>query len=235
MSEDDIRSSFGAMPEAIEQLRRGPRAMTPEHKAKMAEGRIAAAARRTAAAEQQVAATSRGRPASRPAPAPMPREARPAGNPEVEDFERLLKSIETGDLTVSRDVRGQTATTFDVPEQGKRPGWDYCWWPFKIVGEEIDASVIVEYARGGWIEVHPSHFPSLVPRGWRRPCIERQGARLYMRPMRLSDEARAETERHAYEQKANRLAAAEAGDTGREFARRDPRAGGISAKVEPLM
>ncbi len=205
------------------------RKMSPEHLQKMAEGR----ARAMEARAQQ----TRGRPAARTATAPLPREALPRGqgDPTLEDLERMVESVERGTSRPSREQRGQTETTFDFPEQGKRPGWDYCWWPFKITGQEVDASQMVEYAQGGWIPVPVSHFPSLVPAGWNKPVIERRGCRAFMRPMRLSEEARAETRKHAYEQKANRLAAAQTGDSGREYAPRDPRVTGIDAKIQPLI
>lgn len=191
--------------------------------------------RRANLALAREARKTRGRPASRPETAPMPREANPSGDPTVEDLERMIEAVDRGDTHLTRESNSGVATTFDVPEQGKRPGWDYTWWPFKITGEEVDASTIVEYTRGGWIPVPATHFPSLVPRGWRKPVIERQGMRLFMRPQRLSDEAKTETYRQAFEQKANRLAAAQAGDAGREFAPRDSRAGGISTEIKPLM
>jgi len=200
------------------------RGLSEEHKAKLAEGRQRAKEART-----------RGRPASRPEGAPMPREAAPGGDPTLEDLERMIASVERGDQRLTREPQGQVATTFDVPEQGKRPGWDYTWWPYKIVGQEVDAAELVEYAKGGWLPVPSSHFPSLVPQGWGKPVIERHGQRLFMRPMRLSEEARIESLQHAFEQKANRLAAAEVGDAGREFARRDGRAGGIAVDIKPLM
>jgi hypothetical protein len=58
--------------------------------------------------------------------------------------------------------------------------------------------------------------------------------RLYMRPMRLTMEARAEQDRFANEQKRARLAAAQAGDSGRDYA---PRAQleGIQIRTEPLL
>lgn len=158
-----------------------------------------------------------------------------SGEPTVGDLERMIESIERGESRSVRTERSGASTTFDFPEHLKRPGWDYQWWPFKVLSEEVDASVMVEYAMGGWIPVPASHFPPLVPAGWKKPVIERQGCRAYMRPMRLTKEAQLEAQKHAIERRDSRLESAAVGDAGREFAPRDPRAGGISAEIKPLM
>jgi hypothetical protein len=159
----------------------------------------------------------------------------PSTDPSVRDLERVIEDLERGSTRVSRETRGTTANTFDFPESGKRPGWDYCWWPFKIVGEEVDASTMVEIRQGGWVEVPRSHFPTLLPPGWKKPCIERQGMRAYMRPMRLSLEAKNEAYQQAWEQRESRMRQQQTGDIGREFAQRDPRAGGVDVKIQPLV
>ncbi len=54
-----------------------------------------------------------------------------------------------------------------------------------------------------------------------------------MRPMRLTEEAIAETQAQAYERKQSALARAASGDQGREFAPR--RNEGLSVSVRPLL
>lgn len=199
------------------------RTMSPEHKAKLAAGREAARER------------SRGRPAVRVEAAPLPAE-RPAptsARPDVDDFEAFIDSLGDGS-TLTRETRGGTETMFDVPMRGRREGWDYQYWPTHVIGQEVDPSYSVEIAQGSWFPVPASHFPQLCPIGWDRKTIDRGGQRLYMRPLRLTEEAKAEQTQRAFEQKANRLAAAQAGDSGSNFARRASLEG-INADIRPLM
>ena len=205
--------------------------MSEEHKAKMAAGRERA---RQEGRMGRRYPPSDSAPTPSPAPAPQP-TSNSSGEPSLDDLERAVEALESGAVRVTRQPRGTTDTTFDVPEAGKRPGWDYCWWPFKVIGEEVDPSAMVEIAQGGWVPVPVSHFRALVPVGWKRPTIERQGQRLYMRPMRLSEEAKEETYKQAFEQKEAQVRQQLTGDSGREIAPRDPRAGGLRAKMEPLL
>lgn len=207
------------------------RTMSPEHKAKMAEGRARAK-------------MSRGRPATRHEHAPMPAEraapesARSMINP-ADDLEGFIDSLGDGSMLTRESRRGGQDTTFDVPKQGRRPGWDYQWWPTHVIGQEVDPSAFVRIQNGGWVPVPASHFPQLCPVGWARRTIDREGQRLFMRPERLTQEALAEQNQQAYEQKANRLAAAQTGDVGREFARRvnpdGSPASSIVSDIRPLM
>src|SRR6185312_12363057 len=142
------------------------RTLSPEHKEKLRAGREAA--------------KSRSRPASRPDPAPLPRE-RDFGHLSLEEQIDALGSGEH----LTRERRG-VGSDFDVPMQGRREGWDYQWWTTHVVGQEVDPSYSVEIQRGSWFPVPASHFPQMCPPGWSRPTIDRQGQRLFMRPMRLS-------------------------------------------------
>lgn len=198
--------------------------MTPEHKQKLALGRAAARTRRAAQAER-----SRGRPASFDEERPLPpeRKADAFRSPELEALEAAIDNY--GEPTRESRISG---TEFDIPMRGRRDGWDYQWWPTHIVGQEVDPSAQTEIARGGWRPVPASHFPTLCPPGWQRATIDRQGQRMFMRPIRLTQEAKAEQEKMAYEQKANRLAAAQAGDGGREFARRVNADGSPAAQID---
>ena len=197
------------------------RTISEEQKARMAAGRERAKAER-----------SRGRPAVRHETAPLPK-TRPASYDADQSLEEMIDSLGSGEH-LTRERRGLGGNDFDVPLQGRREGWDYQWWATHIVGQEVDPSYAVEVQRGSWFPVPASHFPQLCPPGWSRPTIDRQGLRLFMRPMRLTLEAKAESRRFADEQKQARLAAAQAGDSGREFASR-VQLEGIQVKTEPLI
>lgn len=201
--------------------------ISPELKRRMAEGRANAAAARKAAKER-AAEPTRGRPASFEGERPMPKEIPAEMTPE----ERAIQDIiESGGAGLTRQSV-QAGADFDIPLRGRVEGWDYQYWPVKIVGQEVDPSVLVEYRRGGWIPVPASHFPQLRAPGSQSTTIDRHGQRMYMRPMRLTEEAKAEAHKLAYEQKAHRLAAAQAGDAGREFARRVNADGSPAARID---
>ena len=191
--------------------------MSDEHKAKMAAGRAAA--------------KTRGRPNMREAAASLPRPAEVGGEPSIDELERRIAAVgDGGELT--RQARGVTDASFDFPMKGRVPGWDYEWKTVRVNGQEVDPSDLTEIDAGGWIPVPASHFRSLVPPGWSRAYIERRGQRAYMRPMRLTLEAREEQKRHAMTQKSDRLMTAQAGDAGREFARRVNPDGTPAAQID---
>lgn len=194
------------------------RTLSPEHKAKLAAGRDAA--------------RTRGRPAVKTETGPMPvaRTAEITSDQMLETPEQDYAALAN---TLTRQSRLNGDNSFDIPQQGRISGWDYQYWPTHVMGQEIDPSETVNYQLGGWIPVPAKHFPQLCPPGWARPTIDRQGQRMYMRPMRLSQEARAEQTRLAHEQKFSKLAQAQAGDSGRDFA---PRANeGIKTELRPLL
>jgi hypothetical protein len=192
------------------------RTLSDEHKAKMAEGR-----RR-----------SRGRPANRTHPVPMP-AARSAETqtdqgiePENIDYEALAG-------TLTRQTNANANNMFDIPMKGRIPGWDYCYWPYKINGEDVDAGELNNYSAGGWMPVEARHFPQLCPPGWNKRTIERGGQRMYMRPMRLTEEALAEQDAQAFERRQAALARAAAGESGSQYAPR--RNDGLNVQIKPLL
>lgn len=212
--------------------------ISPELKRRMAEGRERARQKRKAERERLAAeGPTRGRPAAlnvseRSMPAEIPAEMSPE--------ERAIQDIIDGGGTELSRQSVQPGADFDIPLRGRTEGWDYQYWPIKVMGQEVDPSVLVEYRRGGWLPVPASHFPQLAAPGSQSRTIDRHGQRMYMRPHRLTVEAQAEATKLAFEQKDNRLAAAAAGDSGREFARRvfnqnDDRLSGISTDIKPLI
>jgi hypothetical protein len=192
---------------AAEPAKRG---MSDEHKAKMAAGRAAA--------------RSRGRPAARAETAPLPRAA-PDGMTEdqriLAELERHIAAVDAGEVQVNRDaVGGLLSNSFDIPLQGRRPGWDYEYKTIKINGEEVDPSDLIEYRNGGWIPVPRTDMPGQVPADWKGPYIDRRGMRMMMRPMRLTEQAKAEALAHAFQVRQEKLEGAMAGDGGRDQAPR---------------
>jgi hypothetical protein len=199
--------------------------LSAEHKRKMAIGRERA---RLARQEKAARTQTRGRPASVEGERPMPREIPADMTPE----ERAIQDIiDSGGTELTRQSM-QAGADFDIPLRGRTPGWAYCYWPVKVMGQEVDPSTMVEYRRGGWIPVPASHFPQLRAPGSPATTIDRHGQRMFMRPTRLNDEAQAEMHKLAYEQKSSRLAAAQAGDGGREFARRVNADGSPAARID---
>lgn len=201
-----------------------PRRLSPEHLLAMKAGRERAKAR---AAER-----SRGRPAMRvEAPVVLPKE-RPAMAQGDMSLEDLIDSLGTGEH-LTRETRGNTGNEFEVPLQGRRDGWDYQWFATHVMGQQVDPSYEVQIQRGSWFQVPASHFPQMCPANWQRKTIDRSGMRLYMRPERLSAQARAEARQHAFEQKRDKLAQAQAGDGGRDFAPR-VQLDGITTNIGPV-
>lgn len=115
--------------------------------------------------------------------------------------------------------RSQSA--FDFPDRLKKKGWDYQWWPIRVMGEPMDPSSLVEIREGGWRPVSAKDMRELVPPGWDKPHVERGGQVLYMRPMHLTMEARAEDLKIAEDQRYDKLKGALAGP--QELAKIAPR------------
>ena len=115
----------------------------------------------------------------------------------------------------------RNANPYDIPQRLKKPGWDYQWWAIRVMGEPVDASELVEAREGGWRPVPAESMKELVPPDWNKPHIERGGQVLYMRPMYLTEEARAEDLKLAEDQRYDKLKGALAGPA--ELAKIAPR------------
>ena len=147
-------------------------------------------------------------------------------------LEAIIDALGTGEH-LTRETRGNSGNEFEVPYQGRREGWDYQWFATHIMGQPVDASYEVAIQRGSWFPVPAAHFPQMCPANWSRQTIDHSGQRLYMRPERLSAEARAEAQRQAFQQKRDKLAQAQAGDGGRDFAPR-VQLDGITTNIGPI-
>lgn len=116
---------------------------------------------------------------------------------------------EDGNQLRRKVSRNQNA--YEFPDRLKKKGWDYQWWPIRVMGEPMDPSSLVEVREGGWRPVPAKDMPDLVPPGWDKPHVERGGQVLYMRPMHLTQEARAEDLKIAEDQRYDKLKGALAG------------------------
>jgi hypothetical protein len=113
----------------------------------------------------------------------------------------------------SRVNRG--SDDFDVPEDCKKPGWDYEWKSLTVMGQPVDGADMAKIYGQGWRPVAASEMPDLVPPGWDKKTIERYGQILMTRPMHLTQAARREDRQIADEQLADKLRGAVASAGGK--------------------
>lgn len=154
---------------------------------------------------------------------PQPSRGR-AADPEitVDDIEFL---DDDGKPLTRRSRYDGAQNPYDVPMHLRKPGWDYEYKGDRVMNQPVSTSEIVAVREAGWRPVPAKdEMLALCPPGWDKPYIERDGMTLHMRPMHLTQEARAEDEAHANAIKSNRL---EASAIGAQISR-DPR---MPAKV----
>lgn len=109
--------------------------------------------------------------------------------------------------------RSRTASgdnNFDVPNEFKKPGWDYEWKTIRVVGADVDGYELASYHEQGWRPVKGAEMPKMLAPGDRASTIDRLGQRLMTRPQHLTDQARAEDYQIAETQKLDKLKAASA-------------------------
>lgn len=120
------------------------------------------------------------------------------------------------EASLTRRTRGASSDNrLELPENRMRAGWDYEYKTTKVMGAEVDSSEVAVYYEQGWRPVPAKEMPELCPPGYQGKYIERMGQLLYMRPMRLSVEARQESYELAEQQKFDKLMAASAVPTTR--------------------
>ena len=107
-----------------------------------------------------------------------------------------------------RSRLGSTQDESDFPEKYRDPEMSYQWWAVKILNQEVDNSRYVDYADGSWEPVRPNEMPGVMPESYKGNTIDRKGLRLYKRPKYLTEEAHAEDQYIANEQKRAKLAQA---------------------------
>jgi hypothetical protein len=107
---------------------------------------------------------------------------------------------------ITRKTRGErTVDGFNIPANCRKKGWDYQWWAISVMGQAVDGGMMAEIHDGGWRPVKSVDMPQMVPPGLQSEHVERQGQRLYMRPMSLSHQAKDEDYRAAEQQKRDRI------------------------------
>lgn len=136
------------------------------------------------------------------APAASRRATAPAAPPaEVEEIEPQLtrrSRLTTGD------------NDFDIPMNLRKPGWDYEFKTTRVMGADVDGYELAKVHEQGWRPVSASQMPGMMAPGSTAKTVDRMGMRLYMRPMSLTLEARAEDYQIAERQKIDKLKAASA-------------------------
>ena len=116
-----------------------------------------------------------------------------------------------GEITrKSLDQRQQNM--FDLPAHRKKPGRDYKWEVFSIMGQRSEAASLLDAIEAGWRDERSGDWPELVVRGvGPNDPVERYGQRLMGRPIHLSMEAQAETYAKAKTQERDRMQASAGG------------------------
>lgn len=102
----------------------------------------------------------------------------------------------------------------DLPEEHKKPGRDYEWKTIRVFNEPVDDGAMLVVRNAGWRPEMSRDWPSMVEPGTApdKP-IERQGQRLYGRPMYLTNEAKHEDLNEAQRQQREKMQSAATGQT----------------------
>ena len=122
-----------------------------------------------------------------------PGRAQPPRDPEPEVLTR-------------RSRRDRSTGTFDVPARYRKQGWDYQYFPLKVLNEPLDTSGLVDAHEAGWRPVLARDMPDLcMPGTAATDPVVRGSQQLFTRPMHLTQEARQEDYDAAKEQELARL------------------------------
>ena len=116
------------------------------------------------------------------------------------------------DGPVHRQPMSEQATTLmEIPRHLIKPGWDVQWIPFAIYNEPVDGHQITLARNAGWRPAKARDFREIVdPTLPDDAPVERYGQRLFLRPLQMTLDAKAEQYRAAMEaQKAHSQASAE--------------------------
>jgi len=74
---------------------------------------------------------------------------------------------------------------FDFDPRIVPDGWSYQWKRFTVLGQE-DPAYQTRLAQGGWQPVPASRHPELMPQGYEGETIDRDGQRLFERPLEIT-------------------------------------------------
>lgn len=139
--------------------------------------------------------------------------ARPAmAAPEARPAPRIEQGAEIEPRRTRRSTLNQSGMPTDIPDNLKRPGWAYSWFPFMVINQPVEPWVQSAVEDGGWEPVRTDDMRAFVPSNYDRPVIEYGGQRLYTRPQYLEDESREEDLVRARRQSEGRLDAARTPD-----------------------
>ena len=125
-----------------------------------------------------------------------------------EDFAGL-----DGEPLRRRSRRDRQEHRFGIPDHLKRPNWDYAFWPLEVLGQPVSRGDITDVYHGGWRPVPVSEMPEMMPPGDKSEFVEEGGQRLYKRPMKFTEEAKAEERALAESQTGERIRATARGQT----------------------
>jgi len=168
---------------------------------------------------RQVNRNKGGRPRKHPVRTAAPRSAADAGSAGSPDPHAAAPLVEADDRRtddsheITRRSRSErTLNQFDIPANWRKPGWDYQFWVTSVVGQPVENSQFMDVYEGGW---RPVYWKD-VPKPWNPGAkaedqIERLGQRLFLRPMKLTQQARQEDYQAAEQQRLDRIRSAAEG------------------------
>jgi hypothetical protein len=170
--------------------------VTPEHRARLKQGRETARLNREAKIAAREAAR-RDAEARRLAGGETAAPIRGPGADQAESV-REERTVEAAVMPVRRTSRsGLGFSGLDIPRKYQRPGWDYAFFPVKVTGAPVEDIAFhlspVALADGGWRQVKTREMPDKMPVGTDldAPVII-GGQAVYTRPIQLSSEAKQE-------------------------------------------
>lgn len=137
-------------------------------------------------------------------------ETRSSSRAVSQDLGPQTEDEDDGMLLTRRPREAAGDTRLDIPEEYKRPGWDYQWDTSRVNGADVDPSYSATIYEGGWRPVLARSMPKLNVPGYTGKYVTRLGQILYTRPMHLTEEARAEAYTLAETQKVDKLMSASA-------------------------
>lgn len=116
-----------------------------------------------------------------------------------------------GEIT-RKSLEERQKNMFDLPEHRKKPGRDYKWEVFSIMGQRSEPAALLDSVEAGWRDERAGDWPEIVVRGVpAHDPVERYGQRLMGRPIHLSMEAQQESFARAKTQERDRMQASAGG------------------------
>lgn len=143
---------------------------------------------------------------TRTAPAPR-RAGADNSDPSMAQVEDRGRQPEETHEVTRRSRSERSVDTYAVPANWKKNGWDYQFWVSKVLLQPVEGTT--EIWEGGWRPVYWKDVPKpWAPGASGDQQIERGGQQLYLRPMKLTLQARKEEFDAAEQQKRDRIQSA---------------------------